>query len=306
MVSHSEVLLHCERDPDSLPEKAATKDSPMRLDPDRLMGLVIPTRTARWRDCDAMLYALAVGATKDDLSLIYEPGLKVLPSFAQMLGFDDDWLEQMGVDLASVVHGGLDMHFHAPFPAEGEVRIGTRIAGLTDKGEGRGGILHQEAWLSGPDGPYSTALSSLFVRGGGGFGGDRGDQPDHLKSPNRAPNATEAVATASNQAALFRLLGDRNPLHIDPEFAIAAGFPAPILHGAATFGFACLTTVKRFCDGDPARLKRFAARFTGPVFPGEKLQFDFWTTPDGLRFRATAPARTNAPVLDGGLAELIA
>lgn len=274
----------------------------MPLDPERLLGAAIAPRRKSYDEREPMFYALAVGALRDELRYVYERDLAVIPSFAQMVGFNDAWLEPCGVALEHVVHGSLDIAFHGVFAPSGEADVETRIVGLTDKGAGRGGIVHQETRIAQAGAPVATSLSSLFVRGGGGFGGDRGVQPAAVTAPSREPDDTAIVETAANQAALFRLLGDRNPLHIDPEVARRAGFVGPILHGAATFGLACLAVLRGFCDGDPARLARFAARFSGPVYPGEALAFSFWRDGDTLRFRAEAPAR-GVTVLDSGLAE---
>ncbi|MDO9526129.1 MAG: MaoC/PaaZ C-terminal domain-containing protein [Gemmobacter sp.] len=272
---------------------------------DHLMSVTIPARDVPYGDRETILYALACGADADDLPFVYESNQRVVPSFVQMLGFDDNWLEVARVPLDLVVHGSLDIRFAAPVPSAATVTVETDIVGLTDKGAGRGGIVHQRMQVLHEGQLVSDSLSSLFVRGAGGFGGSRGQDSEAISCPDRAPDHQFSVPTAANQAALFRLLGDRNPLHIDPDFARAAGFPAPILHGAATFGTICLALLKRFAAGDPARLTRFAARFTGPVFPGDLLRLSVWEEPDGLRFRAHADGR-DKPVLDGGLAVLSA
>lgn len=275
----------------------------MSLDPDLILNLPMPARQVRYSDRDVMLYALAVGANAAELGFVYEAGLQVIPSYAQMLGFDDSWLKPAGIDLARVVHGGLDIRFHGVFAGEGEVEVQSRLVGLTDKGEGRGAIVNQETRLIQAGKPVSTSLSSLFLRGGGGFGGTRGVEAEQFRMPDSAPDAAIEVPTAANQAVLFRLLGDRNPLHVDPASARAAGFDAPILHGASTFGLACLTVIRRFCAGNPARLERFASRFTGPIYPGETLIFSFWPRDAGVMFRARTKER-GTPVLDGGYAAL--
>lgn len=274
----------------------------MTIDADHLLSVAIPSFTVAYRDREPMLYALACGATAQDLPFVYESAQVVLPSFVQMLGFNDSWLEIARVPLELVVHGSLDIRWSAPVPAQGEVTVETDITGVTDKGAGRGGIVHQRMRVLHEGQLISDSQSSLFVRGAGGFGGDRGEQPETVRLPDTAPDQTLDLATAENQAALFRLLGDRNPLHIDPEFAQQAGFPAPILHGAATFGTVCLAVLKACAGGDPARLRRFAARFTGPVFPGDRLTISLWHQGATVLFRAHVQGR-DKPVLDGGLAE---
>lgn len=279
----------------------------MTIDADHLLSVTIPARCFSYADREPMLYALACGATAQDLPFVYESDQVVLPSFVQMLGFDDSWLDIAGVPLELVVHGSLDIRLAAPVPASGKVTVQTDITGVTDKGltdqgKGRGGIIHQRMRVLHGGQLVSDSLSSLFVRGAGGFGGNRGEQPETITIPDRAPDETITADTAANQAALFRLLGDRNPLHIDPDFARQAGFPAPILHGAATFGTVCLAVLKHCAAGDPARLRRFAARFTGPVFPGDRLSIALWHDGRRARFRAVAQGR-DKPVLDGGLAE---
>jgi acyl dehydratase len=275
------------------------------LDPDRLLGLKHPVRRVALTDRDAMLYALAVGlgrdGGKDDLAFVYEQDQAVVPSFASTLAFDDSWLPEAGIDLAHVVHGSLDLAFVRPFAPAGDVDVAFSIIGLTDKGPGKAGLVHQETVLSQGGAPVCTVLSTLFVRGAGGFGGSCGHEPTAAAIPDRPADRTLEVATTPNQALLFRLLGDRNPLHADPAVAKAAGFDRPILHGACTFGIACATVLRTFAGLDPARLSRFTARFAGPLYPGETLVFSFWTEGERIAFRASTAER-GAPVLDNGLA----
>lgn len=271
------------------------------------MELRIPPRSVAFADRDAMLYAAAVGAGaqggSSDLEFLYERGLRILPSFANILAFDDSWLAAGGIDLSQVVHGSLDLTFHADPTLSDAALVTSKVSGVVDKGEGRGAIIVQETEIRQGDRPVCTSVSSLFVRGGGGFGGSLGKEPYNVKLPERTPDVTVLVPTARNQAALFRLLGDRNPLHVDPAAARAAGFERPILHGACTFGISCLTIIRSFCEGRPERLARLAARFAGPLVPGQGLQFLFWRDGREIHFKAIA-ADTLAPVLDGGMAHI--
>lgn len=276
----------------------------MTLDPVRLLGLEFPVRQVNYTDRDTLLYALSLGAGLcDDLRLVHEDGQRVVPSFGQILAFDDSWMYGAGVDLAKVVHGGLDVRFETPLAASGSAEVRNGIIGLTDKGEGKAGIILQETGLFQAGRRVLTFRSSLFVRGGGGFGGSVGKQLDVERLPEREADETVEVTTRKDQALLFRLLGDRNPLHAVPDVARAAGFERPILHGAATFGIACLTVLQRFCAGDPERLSRIAARFSGPLYPGETIVFSFWKTNTGLAFSAGTRER-GSPLLDGGRADI--
>lgn len=277
----------------------------MAIDPSRLLAFKIPPRLVRYSDRETLLYALALGAGKGgDIRLVHEDEQRVIPSFGQNLAFDDSWLEMVGVDLAKVVHGGLDLRFEAPFASAGEVEVVPAIVGVVDKGEGKAAILLQETRIHQAGRLVFTSLSSLFVRGAGG-GGSAGDQPVVNKVPDRPADEIVEVSTDRDQALLFRLLGDRNPLHALAGVAQSAGFERPIMHGACTFGIACLTVLQNFCAGDPANMKRFAARFSGPLYPGETLVFSFWTLESGIAFSAISKER-NLPVLDGGLAALLA
>ncbi len=279
----------------------------MKLDPVRLMALAIPRREVSYTDAQAMHYALAVGlgaqAESEDLPFVYETAQRVVPAMATMLAFDDGWLEPGGIILKHVVHGALDLRFHAPLAPCGVAEAVTRLTGFGDKGEGRGGLVYQETVLRQGGVDCTTVLSTMFVRGAGGFGGDSGMAPEAVPAPLGEADLVTDVRTAPNQALLFRLLGDRNPLHADPAVAKGVGFAGPILHGACTFGIACAEALRRFCDRDPTRMTRLAARFAGPLYPGETLRFSFWRSPAGVLFRAEAKERA-ALVLDGGLVGL--
>lgn len=280
---------------------------PMPLDPALLMHLDISARDVAYNQQQVMHYALAAGLGAEgdpaDLPFVTEAALTPLPSLATMLAFDDSWLPAAGIDLRQVVHGGLDLRFHAKLVAEGSAQVTCRIIGLADKGPGRGGVVLQQSDILQRGGIACTVLSSMFVRGAGGFGGDTGQAAESPAIPAGPPDAAVRVATARNQALWFRLLGDRNPLHADPLVAREAGFDRPILHGACTFAIACATLLRQDAGMDPSRLSRFAARFAGPLYPGETLRFDLWRAPGRVAFRAYAQER-DAIVLDNGLAEL--
>lgn len=279
----------------------------MPLDPNRLMQLDWPVRSAPVETREALLYALAVGLGANDaeLGFVCETALKIAPTFALTLAFDDSWIEPAGVSLAKVLHGGLDLSFEAPLRAPGAASIRSRMLGLEDKGAGRGAVMCVESEIVQDGATRCRLASNLFVRGEGGFGGSRGSAMETRALPGRPPDLRIETPTARNQALLYRLLGDRNALHVDPAVARAAGFERPILHGACTFGVAGATMLRAFCGLDPARLKRLAARFAGPVYPGETLAFSIWREEGAVLFRAEALER-GAVALDNGLAEIAA
>lgn len=274
----------------------------MAIDPDKVLALRMPERQAAYSERDAMLYALCCGAGgKGDLAFVHEDGLKVLPSFGQNVCFDDSWLPEAGIDLARVVHGGLDLRMLRPFAASGRLTVRPSIAGVTDKGEGRPAmVLLRTDVLDGGDVVF-TSLSNMVVMGGGGFGGSRGEGFEMIRTPEAAPDRVLEIATRADGPLLFRLLGDLNPLHAVAEVARAAGFERPIMHGANTFGLVCHEILTQFCGGEPARMTRFAARFSGPLYPGERMKLSCWHDGGNVRFAARTVER-DSPVLDGGIA----
>ena len=275
----------------------------MPLDPSRLLGTSLPSRTVSYGQTETLLYALSLGAgLLQDLTLVQEHGQRVIPTFVQNLAFDDSWLTSAGVDLGKVVHAALDLSFNGPIPGAGEVDVRPAVVGLVDKGPGKSAFLFQETQMYSRGSVLATSRSSLFVRGEGGFGGDTGRRFDNVSIPVGEPNQTIEAPTRPDQALLFRLLGDRNPLHVRPEAAHALGFERPILHGACILGTACLAILPLIPNNDPTAIKRFGARFSGPLYPGETLQIDIWQVDNKLLFKARAADR-NVPVLDGGVVE---
>jgi len=273
-----------------------------------LMALPIAPRQVTYDARTAMHYGLAVGMAADrrdprELAFVYEQNLTPVPSLATVLGFDDSWIVPAGIDMTRVVHGAQRLTFLKALPASGRLSIACRIAGVVDKGAGRGTLIIQETSLNPAEGgsAYAIGQSTLFVRGAGGIGGSAGIAPEAHVLPARAPDRVLVQPTAQNQALYFRLLGDYNPLHASPEAARQAGFELPILHGACTYGIACATILRGCCDFDPARLREFEARFVGPVIPGENLAFLLWLDGDTVSFRAVSAER-GVTVLDNGRA----
>ncbi|MFD4637948.1 MaoC/PaaZ C-terminal domain-containing protein [Lentzea sp. NPDC058436] len=267
----------------------------MPIDPSVAVGAELPEVKFSWTESDVLLYHLALGAT--ELRYVYEQGLRVLPTFgvvaprfhetaAPVVSFPG-----VDIDLARVLHGTQEITVHAPLPASGEAVLRTRIADVWDKG--KAAVIVQEATAFSADGnALYTTRSSIFARGEGGFGGDRGPS-GKVEVPAREPDFMIETATLPQQAYLYRLCGDRNPLHADPEFAVRAGFDAPILHGLCTYGVVCKAVIDAVLDG-PEQVSSFGAKFAGVVFPGETLTTRVWR--DGSQLVLTTSAG-DRPVL---------
>jgi acyl dehydratase len=266
----------------------------------------------RYAERDTILYALGLGLGQHPLDsrqlrFVYEKDLIAVPTMSVLLGHPGSWLAdpRTGIDYRRVVHGEQHLEILAPLPPAGAVRCVNRVEDMVDKGVGRGALIHVSREIE--DMVSSTLVarqrSVLFARGDGGFGGSATSRVDALPaSPDRSADDQFVWHTLSNQAILYRLSGDLNPLHIDPEVAQSAGFEGPILHGLSSFGIAGLAAIDAFCDHRPERLRSLDLRFSGPVYPGETLLFDLWRTDEGAgAFRARVQERDTV-VLDNGRA----
>jgi acyl dehydratase len=282
----------------------------MAIDYDKLMALELPEREGTYGDRDCILYALSVGMGADpldaaELRYVYEKDLRVLPSMATVVVWYTGLSGRIGLDLVKVVHGEQRVRLHRPLPAAATVVARPRVKAIFDKGKDKGAVVLIETEIrdKASGAALCTNLSTIFARGDGGFGGRAGNGPPPHLLPDRAPDAVVDGATAANQALFYRLLGDRNPLHADPAFAKAGGFPRPILHGLCTYGYACRAVLKACCDYDAARIAAFDARFSAPVFPGETIRTELWRDGNIVSFRARVAAR-DVVVLNNGRAEL--
>ena len=278
----------------------------MPIDPSAALGAALPSVDFSWTSSDVLLYHLALGAgvpPTDSRELRYaaEKGLHVLPSFAVVAPTlhetEPPRVSYPGIeiDLVKVVHGGQKIVVHRPLPTDGKGRATTRVAEIWDKGSAA--VVVTETDVTDLDGvPLWTNISSIFAKGEGGFGGERGPSSTAAR-PDRAPDAVLTTSTLPQQALWYRLLGDRNPLHSDPDFAAAAGFPAPILHGLATYGIVCKALVDAFADGDVSRVRSYGVRFAGVVYPGETLRSSVWREDGRLIVATTVLERDDAPAL---------
>jgi acyl dehydratase len=268
-----------------------------------------------WTSKDALLYAVGVGAGAVDpvfeLEFTTENSSgreqQVLPTFALVIGQGDAGGGSTGLsplaalgefDPAMLVHGEQAIELDGPMPTEGTVRTTSRIAGIYDKGSGALVIIESTSVDARTGAGRFRSRTGLFIRGEGGFGGDRGPSSNRNRPPERDADHVVTYATRPDQALLYRLSGDRNPLHSDPAFAKRAGFDRPILHGLCTYGFTARALLHTVCGSDPARFRSMQARFSRPVFPGESVTVSIWVDNDEAIFRAeTQPANV---VLDGG------
>lgn len=255
-----------------------------------------------------ILYALGLGlgAEPDELPFVYERCLRVMPTMGAMMSQGSGaFIEQGGIDFTRIVHGEQRLTLHQPLPATGTMVSTSRCLGVIDKGKEKGALVNVESTVrdAASGTLHATAIMTLFCRGDGGCGGPPdGDLPVH-PIPQRAHDLEVTIATLPQQAAIYRLSGDRNPLHIDPEMATSVGFPGPILHGMCSYGIACRAILRAFCDNDPARIARFDVRFSAPVYPGEAITTRVWHDGNQLSFECLIAAR-GATVIKNGLCEL--
>ncbi len=272
-----------------------------------ILDLTSDAEPISWRDREAMLYALGIGLGSDplnehELPFVYENGLKAVPTFATVLAMTSGYsrlIARSGINFARVVHGEQSVELHQPLAPEGEATAASRIAAVYDKGE-RGAILIVETVLKGADGaPIATLRASIFARADGGFGGSSEGEAEAHKAPDRPADLSLDMPTRPDQALLYRLCGDRNPLHADPAFAKMVGFPRPILHGLCTFGITCRAVMQAFTEFDPKVVLSHQARFSAPVFPGETVTVDLWRDGDTVSFEARVKDREAVVIKNG-------
>ena len=282
----------------------------MPIDPVRLMNWPLPDIEHTYTQRDTMLYALGLGCgadplDADDLRFVYEEHLRVLPTMAVVLGSPGFWVKHpdTGIDWRRVLHGEQGLILHRPLPAAATVIGRTRITRLIDKGAGKGGLMLSERDVidKATGDLLCTLTSTTFMRGDGGFGGPSGPVPEPHPMPGRAPDLAIDLPTLPQAALIYRLSGDYNPLHADPEVARSVGFARPILHGLCTFGVAGRAILRAMCGNDQARLKSMQLRFSSPVYPGETVRTELWRDGANVSFRARVVARDTI-VLNNGLA----
>lgn len=261
--------------------------------------------TVRYTWKDVVLYALGIGAEAEDLDFLYEGvrgGLKVYPSFAGLLAGSvvRDFVQEQHPP--RVLHGEQHVRVMAPLPAEGELSVTGRITEVFDKG--KAAVIHFSSVGSTKSGePLFEVKHVAFYLGAGGFGGEPGPKTRKLEPPQgKEPRIRFVSRIPKNQAALYRLCGDLNPLHIDPEVAARVGFPKPILHGMCTYGYATRALIHGLCGGDVSLFREFGARFTDVVYPGDTLFTEAWPIGDG---EFVVRARTERAVVLGNARALI-
>lgn len=262
-----------------------------------------------WTDREVMLYAYGIGLGADpmderELAYVNEAcftprPLKVVPTFASVAAWGAG-PGDLGINRLLVVDGERDITFHKPLPVAAKIFADSRILAVYDKGKDKGAVVTRETVLRDEAGDkLATLISSAFARGDGGFGGPSEGQPAPHAVPKRAPDRSVDITTRPDQALIYRLCGDRNPLHSDPEFARRAGFPRPILHGMCTYGLTCRAVLQTYADYDASAFRQHAVRFSAPVFPGETVSVDLWKDGNVVSFEARVKAR-NVTVIRNG------
>lgn len=259
----------------------------MPVDPSKVGGEGEPVLRS-WTVKDCLLYAIGVGAGTDELEFSSEKNQKVLPTFAVIVGGGGVPYHEIGsFNPAMIVHGEEAIEVYRPIPPEGAVKSQGRIAGIYDKGKGALVVLESISRDAETEERLFKTVRGLFLRGEGGFGGERGPSGPRNVPPDRKPDAEVRYGTRPEQALLYRLSGDMNPLHSDPEFARLGGFDRPILHGLCTYGFTGRALLHTLCGSDPARFRSMEGRFSKPVYPGEDLIVSMWLDGGEAIFRTT-------------------
>jgi acyl dehydratase len=278
----------------------------MTLNYEKLMELDAVDVPCNYTERDSLLYALGVGFGADPLDekelpyVVETMGRCTVPTMATTLT-PENILDNCGWNYAQVLHGEQKLELYRPLPMAAELLTTSRVASVHDRGAGRGAVIRMamEARLKRDDTALFTIESTLIARGDGGFGGPPGSLEAPHKLPEREPDLSCDLLIRPDQALLYRLLGDRNPLHADPSIARAAGFDAPILHGLCTYGIACRAILITICDYDFTLINGFQARFSAPVYPGDVLTTDMWQERNVVSFRCHVKSRKSV-VLNNG------
>jgi len=275
----------------------------MPIDPSKALGAELGAGSYEWSKDQIILYHLGVGAgdpptDPGELEYTYEKNLKVLPSYGVIPVFGA--LGHLGstpgleFNFAMLLHGEQDLEIHQPIPTEAKVTSKGRVKEIWDKGKGALVVLEVET-RDEAGAPLFTNRFSLFLRGEGGFGGESGPKAGNLP-PQRDPDGVIHVKTLPQQALIYRLSGDKNPLHADPEFAKMGGFDKPIIHGLCSYGVVCKAIVDEVLGGDTTRVARWQARFAGVGYPGETYRISHWRDGDVIFVQADSKDR-NAPII---------
>jgi acyl dehydratase len=260
-------------------------------------------RSYDWKDL--ALYAVGVGAGFDELDYCYEKRLRVIPTFGAAMTFEVVWhlaaLSQLNA--AGVVHGEHEMVFRHPIPPQGTLITEGAIARYYDKGREKGALVMVEFETRHAEGQtlFSTR-ATMFARLDGGFGGENAPRPAP-QFPERAADCEVQALPTQDQPLVYRLSGDTFPLHIDPDYARAAGFERPIMHGLCTMGFACRALVSRQCPGVPENVRRIGCRFKRPLYPGTPVKTLIWVVGEGRALWRVLRAGDGGVVIDNGIFE---
>jgi len=268
-----------------------------------LVGKKYQAGESTYTQRDTIIYALGIGADETDLEFLYEKhGPRVYPSFAAVAsgGGGGTILQEIGINLMSILHGGQRVIVHDALPANATVTTEATIAGIYDKG--KNALVELEFKSSVKGKVLFENLVAMIIRGEGGFGGERGPNREVKKAPDRAPDKLLKIQTERRQALMYRLSGDWNPLHADPDIAKAVGFERPILHGLCTYGCTTRAIVRELCDNDPTKLRSMEVRFSSPVLPGDLLTVE--TKTEGKTVFVEVKNEAGATVLTNGVFEL--
>ena len=273
----------------------------MPIKPDAVGALGSPVRRS-WTSKDALLYSVGVGAGTQELAFTTEntkdTPQRVLPTFAVIIGGGGVPMDKIGsFNPALMVHGTQGITMFDEIPPDGEIESVGRVTGIWDKGNAAVVEFESESKNVATGKPLLKTRMSLFCRGEGGWGGDRGPS-EKIEFPDRNADHQVTYQTREDQALTYRLSGDRNPLHSDPSFAKMGGFDRPILHGLCTYGFTGRALLHTLCGGDPKRFKSMDGRFSRPVLPGDALTISMWVDGNTCLFRTTNQA--GVVVLDQG------
>ena len=270
----------------------------MPVDPSKALGYELGEGQYTYTKDQVILYHLGVGAGNpatdpNELEYTYEKNLKVLPSFgviptfASMGGLGN--VEGLEFNFAMLLHGEQDLQIHQPIPPEATITNKAKIAEIWDKGKAALVVLQVDTTDEAGK-PLFTNRFSLFLRGEGGFGGEPGPKAGN-EAPDREPDGTIEVSSLPQQALIYRLSGDKNPLHADPEFAKMGGFDTPIIHGLCSYGVVCKAIVDHVLGGDVTKVARYSARFAGVGFPGETYLVSYWKEGDKILIAAKSKER---------------